>query len=406
MSPHVGHPPDNPLVAVRESSSAGPCSLSAVESISRLVGPMLGLTRRQSLVVIVALAMGVAVVGSAAVGLSRLALSLMGVLLVGVFVMLIDIRRRQGAIATRLSKVSDEQRRQRSFIGAAEAIKEVASRVISIGSTTDSIRETAATISSSVDDLGDREDELVRKVETSVALERVASAERHAELVEAVADIRERVRRLEYEPVRQVQALMELLPTIEPKAPLPPTGHWALEPAGLLALTHLVSERKPELVVECGSGTSSVWLGYVVQAAGTGRVVSIEHDDEYAQRTRSLLREHSLSQYVDVRTAPLTTVQIDEGEEYQWYRPSAVSDLSDIGILLIDGPPQATGPMARYPALAMLGDKLTSDAAIVIDDANRPDERTMIERWLSALPGLTLRHTSSARVVLLDRSSF
>jgi hypothetical protein len=39
----------------------------------------------------------------------------------------------------------------------------------------------------------------------------------------------------------------------------------------------------------------------------------------------------------------------------------------------------------------MLLDRLAPDAAIVIDDGARADEREMVARWCAEVPGLTVR---------------
>ena len=58
-------------------------------------------------------------------------------------------------------------------------------------------------------------------------------------------------------------------------------------------------------------------------------------------------------------------------------------------MLVIDGPPETTGPLARYPAGPLLFPRLKPGASIFIDDAHRHDEKEAVARWLRERPDLT-----------------
>ena len=55
--------------------------------------------------------------------------------------------------------------------------------------------------------------------------------------------------------------------------------------------------------------------------------------------------------------------------------------MDGIDLVFVDGPPGTTGPLARYPALPVLRDRCAPGARFILDDAARPDERTIINRW-------------------------
>lgn len=178
---------------------------------------------------------------------------------------------------------------------------------------------------------------------------------------------------------------------------MPPLRGWAASPDVLRLLVRLIDRDRPELVVECGSGASSVWIGYALRRAGTGRLVAIEHEARYADLSRDLVTAHGLDDIVEIRHAPLTEVKaelsgLDPEDPVesapQWYDVSRLTDLDGIGLLFIDGPPKATGAQARYPAVPALLPHCTADAVVVLDDAARPDERALGERWLSEHPDL------------------
>jgi predicted O-methyltransferase YrrM len=183
-----------------------------------------------------------------------------------------------------------------------------------------------------------------------------------------------------------VQAVVQLLSQHPPTAPLPHVGGWAMEPPALLWLVDTVVRRRPRLVVECGSGTSTLWIARALQECGGGRVVSFEHESEYLEKTKALLADHGVLEYVDLRHAPLVDTATPRGN-FSWYDVST-DGLDEIDLLLVDGPPGTTGPHARYPALPVLGDKLAPDAVVIVDDVSRKDEQEMVSHWLEERPEL------------------
>jgi predicted O-methyltransferase YrrM len=187
---------------------------------------------------------------------------------------------------------------------------------------------------------------------------------------------------------RQLEAMVDLRGLIRPRAPLPPLRGWALSPDALRLITQEIFIRHPQLIVECGSGSSSVWLGYAVQQLGTGRVVALEHDERYAELSRDLLKAHGLEDVVEIRHAPLTPWDGGTTGPQPWYDRGAIDDLEKIGLLLVDGPPGTLGEGARYPALPLLLPKCAENGLIVLDDAVRSQENAVSDRWLAEHPEL------------------
>jgi predicted O-methyltransferase YrrM len=144
-------------------------------------------------------------------------------------------------------------------------------------------------------------------------------------------------------------------------------------------------------VVELGSGTSTVWLAYALEQTG-GRIVSLDHDPHYAQNTREMLRAHGLDQVAEVRDAPLAPITVREAD-FRWYDTGALSDLNDIDLLLVDGPPGSIGPLSRYPALSVLRPRLAAGATVVLDDLSREDEQETLRRWVYEDCTLTVEAT-------------
>ena len=189
----------------------------------------------------------------------------------------------------------------------------------------------------------------------------------------------------------RLQATQNLFALVAPRGPVPSMVGYVASPDVLLVLVQQFLTLRPGLTIECGSGTSTLFLALAAQQHGVpGRIVSLESDLEYAGGTRALLAEHGVGHLAEVRYAPLrpTTLPDHEGS---WYDPAALQDLHDIGLAFVDGPPGSGGPQARYPMVPLLADRMAPTCAIVLDDANRRDERDVTERWLTRLEGFRYR---------------
>jgi predicted O-methyltransferase YrrM len=187
----------------------------------------------------------------------------------------------------------------------------------------------------------------------------------------------------------QLEALQNLNAVLPTSDVLPATRGWAASPDLLLALVDLVITERPSLIVECGSGASTLWLALALRRFGIdGRIIALDHDPVFSGRTRDFLARHDVLDLAEVRDAPLESFSLD-GETYSWYARTAWEDLAGIDLLFVDGPPAATGHQARYPALPLLNKSLSPIATIVLDDLIVPDMREVLPRWLDADPGFS-----------------
>ena len=188
---------------------------------------------------------------------------------------------------------------------------------------------------------------------------------------------------------RQLEALQNLNAVLPTSDVLPATRGWAASPDLLLTLVDLVITERPSLIVECGSGASTLWLALALRRFGIdGRIIALDHDPVFSGKTRDFLARHDVLDLAEVRDAPLESFSLD-GETYSWYARTAWEDLAEIDLLFVDGPPAATGHQARYPALPLLNKSLSPIVTIVLDDLIVPDMREMLPRWLDADPGFS-----------------
>lgn len=186
---------------------------------------------------------------------------------------------------------------------------------------------------------------------------------------------------------RQLEALAGLQQELQLARSLPPARGWAASPDFLLALVRQVQASAPQVVLECSSGASTVVLARCLQLQGHGRLISLEHDAHYAAQTRRELARHGLSQWAQVIEAPLRSHQL-AGESWPWYDLAQLPPTLSVDLLVIDGPPQATRTLARYPAGPLLFGRLSGSACVYLDDAARPDEQAILQRWQAEFPRL------------------
>lgn len=186
----------------------------------------------------------------------------------------------------------------------------------------------------------------------------------------------------------QLQSLAALERRLSLADPLPPLRGWAGSPDFLLQVALEVGRSRPYCVLECSSGVSTLVVARSLQQVGHGHVYSLEHEPRFAEQTRSLLRQHGLTDWATVIDAPL-----EVGEDGRtWYRVSALPQtVRDVALLVIDGPPASVGPLARYPALPRLRERLAPSFALLLDDAGREDECEVVRRWCSEWPALQLQ---------------
>lgn len=240
-------------------------------------------------------------------------------------------------------------------------------------------------------------DTVVRDVATAVGSVRSEATARQRKLDKSLAVITKspgkqmsplerRLRVAQQADVRQLEALLNLHALVQVRRRMPPTRRWAASPDVLLDLVSWVLTHRPRAVVECGSGASTLWLGYALEQVGEGgRVVALEHEERFGEAVLAQLREHGLEEQATVRISPLRPVEVG-GESFTWYDVNSLRDIERCDLVFVDGPPGEIAPLARYPALPVLADRMPPGACIMLDDAARPDEQLVLDRWAQEFP--------------------
>lgn len=198
------------------------------------------------------------------------------------------------------------------------------------------------------------------------------------------------------ETARQLRGLINVRP-LAGVLPLKLDG-WSVDPHFAELVTRLVLTRRPRLVVECGSGISTVLMAAIFREIGSGRVLSFEHDQNFAEQTRELLVQRELNAWAKVVTAPLVAQAID-GHDQPWYEGATerFKTGDEIDLLLVDGPPAATEAAARYPAVPVLEEFFSDQCLILLDDGARETECQTARRWSQELSSHSLEYVEGGR---------
>ena len=170
-------------------------------------------------------------------------------------------------------------------------------------------------------------------------------------------------------------------------------GHdpWAMDALLAEQIFSLVDEG-PDTILELGSGHSTILIARRLEALGQGRVIAVDHLEEFAGRTREWIEREGLAHRATVVHAPIGDRDV-EGRPRPWYSGGALEAAlpERIDLLIVDGPPARLGSEARWPAVPLLRERLAPGAAILMDDGDRADERRIAHEWRDRL-GAGLRY--------------
>lgn len=171
---------------------------------------------------------------------------------------------------------------------------------------------------------------------------------------------------------------------------------WPISPDIALFLIQKIEQNHYDLIIEFGSGTSTTLIGNILkkQAAiasepSNTKLVTFEHNKKYYDQTLQNLNAQSLGDYVDLVHAPLIDY-VHQEETFLYYSceqkfselKTGLSNTQQTILVLVDGPPGATGPIARFPALPHLLSQFSDQKMhLVLDDYDRAEEKAIAQKW-------------------------
>lgn len=172
---------------------------------------------------------------------------------------------------------------------------------------------------------------------------------------------------------------------------------WPISPDFALYLIGLLEKNDYDLILEFGSGTSTVIMAKALarlqrQNQSKPAVVQIafEHLEQYHTQTLANLQSAGMADAVEIVLAPLQPYKAHNENTYSYY--ACQDKLTELAhgrqapyrkiLVVVDGPPGSTGKHARYPALPIV---LTyfknSQIDFVLDDYFRDDEKEVGALW-------------------------
>lgn len=217
---------------------------------------------------------------------------------------------------------------------------------------------------------------------------------------------------------QQLEAFLGIQSFLNNGERIPSLHGWPISPDFALYLIELIDSNDYDLIIEFGSGTSTVLIAKTLARMAakqktelTATQVAFEHLEEYHTQTLSLLKQAKLSEKVQLILAPLQPYAAPNGVTYQYYNfrneleaisKNATSSRLNI-LVMVDGPPAATGKHARYPAApAVLAQFKDAHIDILLDDYNRNDEKEIVQLWLQYINDLGISSTMSTRSMEKD----
>ena len=180
---------------------------------------------------------------------------------------------------------------------------------------------------------------------------------------------------------RQLEILIPLMNSLNIKRILPGSNAldgFAANPDFLYLIHEIIQKYKPNIIVEAGSGISTLISAYSLKKISNGTIFSLEHHENFSNSIKAEIQNHLLTNYSKIIHAPLIKYP---NYDFQWYDIKSLNKIEQIDLLIIDGPPSKDSKNARYPALPLLIKKLKKGSIIILDDANRNYEKNIIKIW-------------------------
>ena len=202
----------------------------------------------------------------------------------------------------------------------------------------------------------------------------------------------------------QVDALFSIFSLIHIRHPLPTLRGWPVSPDFVKIMMSIIFEKKPSVVLELGSGVSTVVGAYCLEKNGHGALLSMDHDPGASQEGGRHLVRHGLDALARVVCCPLVEQEFS-GEKHLWYGIEKLTLPAGIDILVVHGHSVTMQQVARYPALPFFMDRLSQGGVVLVDDAAGPGENEIVKRWMEEYPFFDQEYvdTEKGAVILRKR---
>lgn len=158
-------------------------------------------------------------------------------------------------------------------------------------------------------------------------------------------------------------------------------GTWALDVNTITFLWEALLTDRPEVIIECGAGISSLVLAnyakfYCPPSKGFPLVFSLEQDMQIKKAVEKRLDELSLDEYIKILYTPIT-----KQGKYKLYAQVLWKELGSrkADLLLIDGPAGPSG--CREWTIPLLAQFCRPGTKWYLDDSFRDAELRILRSW-------------------------
>jgi len=179
-----------------------------------------------------------------------------------------------------------------------------------------------------------------------------------------------------------------------PHDALPHLGSWKADTYFLWRMVGAIERLRPREVVELGCGASTLVLAKALEFNGGGHLTSYDQHADFVEATGRWLTSHGLD--AAMRHAPI--VADPTLWSHNWYELPSLP--REIDLLVIDGPPWTVNPFVRGRA-EVLFDRIVPGGMVLLDDAARPGERVVAQRWKRDWPNFRFTLLPGAKGTLV-----
>lgn len=197
-----------------------------------------------------------------------------------------------------------------------------------------------------------------------------------------------------------VESLLSTLPLEYPVF----FGGWSIDGFVARQLIDTLEQTRPRVVLELGSGSSTVLIAAALARLGTKtRHIAVDHQEEFLTITRRNLELQGLGGRTELWCCPLGETTPGGPPWYQGLPERLQGTCLDL--VLVDGPPGTLHPEARRPAMGVLKPFFSERAVLILDDARRDEEQATVRAWQEAHPDLSFRFVKRGKGCAIFSSS-
>ena len=162
-----------------------------------------------------------------------------------------------------------------------------------------------------------------------------------------------------------------------------PITPWGISPTGIVQILNHITIYKPRVVLELGSGISTVYIAKLIAQNGlTTRFYSVDNDQAWMNGVGEWIRNEEAADHVRFVHAPLTSELSYKGRQIRWYETRALDQTVQkdaVDFLIVDAP-SGDLPYSRAGAFLYFAEEIASGTlSYFLDDAHRKEEKEIVE---------------------------